>query len=231
MVVVRYNMRDEASLAATASSLTTPHSRRRRGGMAKPNCTPRTHCKRGHLLSGDNLHSWYLARGQRVCRVCINDRRAGRPMAPTMSAYDRVLARCVRVGECLVFQGATSTDGYGQISVNNRIVYVHRVVYEHHHGPVPNGMQIDHVKSRGCTSRRCCEIGHLEAVSPRENTMRSDAVTAVNARKTHCPQGHELSGDNLVKSNLRYNGARVCRTCRNERAKLRQREKRAIKGH
>lgn len=35
--------------------------------------------------------------------------------------------------------------------------------------------------------------------------------------KTHCPQGHEYSGDNLVFRRTRTGVARVCRTCRKAR--------------
>ena len=45
----------------------------------------------------------------------------------------------------------------------------------------------------------------------RENTLRGTSFAAINARKTHCKNGHELSGDNLK---LSANGWRSCRSCK-----------------
>lgn len=41
-----------------------------------------------------------------------------------------------------------------------------------------------------------------------------------NTYKTHCPHGHELSGDNLY---VPPSGSRMCRTCRRERMRERRR--------
>lgn len=141
-------------------------------------------------------------------------------------AAERILSRCIRIGECLVWQGYRADDGYGAAKVAGKMLKVHRVVWQATHGEIPIGMEIDHVKARGCTSRACCNIEHLEAVTRRENVLRSDSPGALHARKTHCPKGHPLSGDNLVKSETQ---ARRCLICTRERKKLRMREVRARK--
>src|ERR1700681_1273130 len=48
-------------------------------------------------------------------------------------------------------------------------------------------------------------------------------MSAVNRMKTHCVRGHELSGDNLVRSQLENSGIRNCRTCWNENTRARRR--------
>lgn len=48
-----------------------------------PRPKPKTHCKHGHPLSGDNLH--IATTGQRVCRTC--DRLRGRRRAPDRREY------------------------------------------------------------------------------------------------------------------------------------------------
>ena len=48
------------------------------------------------------------------------------------------------------------------------------------------------------------------------NEIESDVlpIMAHNVRKTHCPQGHPYSGDNLYR---RTDGGRDCRACMRER--------------
>lgn len=97
---------------------------------------------------------------------------------------------------------------------------VHRFAYSVFVGPLVDGLQIDHL----CRRKRCFRPDHLEQVTALENTMRSEAITAENARKTHCTRGHALSGSNLYE---RANGWRDCRRCRAD-ASRRQRCKKAI---
>lgn len=119
---------------------------------------------------------------------------------------------------CWVWTGRTLPNGYGSICFANRRWYTHRVSYELHYGPIPNGLHLDHL----CRNRACCNPAHLEAVSCKENVHRSPiALAAINARKTHCDWGHELTGDNLIP---RPEGQRHCRTC----ARWRQRVRNAV---
>ncbi|MBY4212857.1 HNH endonuclease [Rhodococcus fascians] len=80
------------------------------------------------------------------------------------------------------------------------------------------GLQIDHL----CRNRRCVNPDHLEAVTPQVNTLRSTAITAVHAVKTHCPQGHQYSVENTYVSSR---GGRHCRICRNEASRRHRRKK------
>lgn len=135
-----------------------------------------------------------------------------------MTPVERILARCKRDGECLIWTGARWTrggnplDSYGHISIDGKTRRVHKVIYESRYGQIDLGMTIDHVKARGCVSKLCCNIDHLECVTNGENTRRGDNPCAKNARKTHCPRGHVLAGDNLVPSQLKY-GYRQCAIC------------------
>lgn len=143
-----------------------------------------------------------------------------------LEPHERVFNNCVRVGACLVWQGKSKRHGYACISIGEcKTEYVHRIAYQYYYGAIPDGLVIDHVKARGCTSRLCCEPSHLEAVTSAENTLRGDGPTAGNARKSKCERGHELSGDNLVPSQLARYNQRTCRTCHAQK----QRENRALK--
>lgn len=122
---------------------------------------------------------------------------------------------------CDIWQGCTNSDGYAQVSVDGRMLYVHRVRYEREVGPIPDGMDLDHyVCDNGAGA--CCTPLHCRPATRRENGLRGTSFAAVNAAKTHCPKGHPLSGDNLAKTQL-ARGDRNCRICRNARERARRR--------
>lgn len=104
-------------------------------------------------------------------------------------------------------------DEYASFDVDGKQTYVHRWSYERHVGPIPKGMQIDHL----CRNRACSNPEHLEPVTPRENVLRGDTIVAINAAKTECVNGHPLSGENLyVAPTDDGRRHRSCRTCRRE---------------
>jgi hypothetical protein len=141
---------------------------------------------------------------------------------------EKVASRLVLDTEtgCLLWTGAKTKDGYGQVWVPGvGVRRVHRVVWEHFNGPIPEGLVIDH---RICRNRACAAIAHMEVVSPRLNTLRGATVTAQNAARTHCPAGHELAGANLVASHLKH-GWRQCRTCQGVRNRLKHEAVRAAR--
>lgn len=75
---------------------------------------------------------------------------------------------------CLVWLGSINRYGYGQISVGSKaegkrtVRQVHRALYEVMRGPVPDGLELDHL----CRNRACCHPDHLEPVTRTENIRR-----------------------------------------------------------
>lgn len=124
------------------------------------------------------------------------------------------------LGPCHIWTASTGTWGYGQFKiisgVGNPMRPTHRIAYELMYGLIPQGLQIDHL----CRVPRCVNPFHLEAVTPAENKARGMSPAALNARKTHCPQAHPYSGDNLY---VDPRGGRHCRTCMREWQLARQR--------
>ncbi|MFD6677526.1 HNH endonuclease signature motif containing protein [Rhodococcus zopfii] len=114
-------------------------------------------------------------------------------------------ARRISVSEtgCWEWFGPIGNSGYGQCKVGRLNKLTHRVVYEILVGPIPDGLQIDHL----CKNRTCCNPAHLEPVTARENVLRGDTIAAANIQKSNCPKGHEY--DYTSPS-----GRRGCRTCR-----------------
>lgn len=112
---------------------------------------------------------------------------------------------------CWVWKAATDgTRRYGSIYRNGRLLRAHRVSYEFEHGPVPDGMVLDHL----CRTTLCVNPAHLELVTQRENILRGIGFAAVNAAKTHCPHGHEYSFRTVQTTGRVY---RFCRPCERER--------------
>jgi hypothetical protein len=135
---------------------------------------------------------------------------------------------------CWTWKGHVIPKGYGQIYVGGRMKRAHRVAYELAIGPIPEGMNLDHLchtrdsscsGGDSCLHRRCVNPLHLEPVSARDNTHRSTvAIAAQNAAKTHCPQGHEYTPENTYVWADAPGASRHCRTCARERARSRTRK-------
>ena len=113
---------------------------------------------------------------------------------------------------CWLWEKGCYPNGYGQISRNKRKILVHRLSYEHFVGPIPEGLQLDHL----CRVRCCANPDHLEPVTAQVNQWRGSTFAADNHRKTHCKCGLPLSGENLY---VTPSGARNCMGCRRESAR------------
>jgi hypothetical protein len=147
-----------------------------------------------------------------------------------MVELDALLARTRVEGTCLVWTGPLNKDGYAVCYVRGlgrrgagkkgpgKYVGAHRRVWELINGPIPEGLQIDHVHARGCRVRACLNVAHLELVTPAENSRRG----LCGVLRTHCRHGHELTEENTV----RRGGRRDCRTCSRDRGREYARRKR-----
>jgi len=110
---------------------------------------------------------------------------------------------------CTPWTGRINEYGYGTWGVK----LAHRVLWAEQHGPIPDGLTIDHMchdpevcnLGNKCPHRRCVNVDHMSLVTAAENRNRRH----YHAR-THCPRGHAYEGDNV----LVYSGRTHCATCR-----------------
>jgi hypothetical protein len=127
---------------------------------------------------------------------------------PTLRA--RFWAKVNKTETCWLWTAGKHSAGYGVINLCvgvNQVAYAHRLSYEWAKGPIPDGLEIDHL----CRVRNCVNPDHLEAVTGAVNNLRGESAAARHSRKTHCPRGHAYSGQNLYRPKR---GGRQCRACR-----------------
>ena len=108
---------------------------------------------------------------------------------------------------CIEWTSARDRNGYAKFWLNGRSVYAHVVAYEHWVGPVPEGMETDHL----CRNRGCVCPTHLEAVTPHENMSRRHRPV-----RTKCGSGeHDWVPENWYFSR----GKAYCKPCCKEHAR------------
>ena len=119
---------------------------------------------------------------------------------------------------CWIWCGSKfQKQGYGRYKFAGNTIRAHRGIYEMLVGKIADGLTIDHM----CNNPICVNPLHLSQATIRDNVLRSSNPFAINKRKTHCYNGHELSGKNLIERN----GGRGCRECRRATSESRRRAK------
>jgi hypothetical protein len=131
----------------------------------------------------------------------------GQPPKPLI---ERILTNiAIDDNGCWLWTLKIDQHGYGATTVGggpHRHQHVHRVTYILFVGDIDDDLTIDHL----CRVRACCNPDHLEPVTIQVNLLRGEAPPALNARKTHCKNGHLLEGANVK---VEATGFRRCQIC------------------
>jgi hypothetical protein len=141
--------------------------------------------------------------------------------------FEDKISRNIRIDDngCWIWTlSVNSKSGYAYTSWNispviKKTVLVHRKSYEYFIGPIPDGMEIDHL----CRNRACCNPKHLEPVTHKENVRRgiqANPRKRLNVprkhnknKKTHCSNGHSFDEKNTRLRKQKGKVRRDCRTC------------------
>lgn len=109
-----------------------------------------------------------------LCSAHYDRKRKGSDMNAPIKEYfstpEEKFAACTMPSTesgCLLWTGNINSQGYGQISVNRVPRPAHRFAWEREHGPIPDGMQVDHL----CWVPCCVNVDHLRLVTPAENSQ------------------------------------------------------------
>lgn len=106
------------------------------------------------------------------------------------------------MSDCILWTDGALHDGYARVWNGGDRIMLHRKVYEDARGVLPADFDVHH----RCGVRNCVNLDHLEALPHNEHTRLHKPP------RTHCPQGHPMTPDNVYH----YGAFRHCKICRRE---------------
>jgi hypothetical protein len=125
---------------------------------------------------------------------------------PRMNFLDHV--RPASVDECWPWQGSMNLAGYGCFWIGHNI-NAHRAAYLLFVGDLAAREEVHHK----CENRACVNwVKHLQKATSYDHRIHLSPAQEgyKNARKTHCPHGHEFTPQNTL---LDKKNRRRCRAC------------------
>jgi hypothetical protein len=163
-------------------------------------------CKRGHPTAlyrkvRRTQNSSYCEMCVRAQETAARERRLSGRRVRGLPAQERILRTTDRSGDCWLWLGHRDRGGYGSLIIQRRTRIAHRVSYEAFVGPIPAGLELDHL----CRVPACVNPAHLEPVTAAENQRRKPDTGL-------CRNGH----DKATFRRYSPNGKAWCLACSRE---------------
>lgn len=145
--------------------------------------------------------------------------------------WDRFLSKVTVSDEGIwTWAPPLGTGGYGSLHIGGKhgpMAQAHRLAYTVLVGPIPAGMDLDHVRhneayklglcngGKECQHRREVDPAYLVPRTREENWLLGAASSSGPLLTDQCKWGHPLVGENM-RIEVRRNGseARICRACK-----------------
>lgn len=131
---------------------------------------------------------------------------------------DQFWTRVDKTETCWLWTASKTTAGYGNLTLDGKQDYAHRVSYRLMVGPIPAGLHVDHL----CRVRHCVNPEHLEVVTHAENVRRGLAPFGVI--RTECKRGHDITNPANVRVTAK--GSKQCLVCHQMRVDTRAAKRR-----
>lgn len=130
--------------------------------------------------------------------------------------------------QCWEWSGKLN-NGYGRMTFAGKHIGAHRISYELFHLEKTDGFFVCHK----CDNRKCVNPAHLFLGTCKDNLVdASSKKRFFNQTKTHCSQGHPLSGENLYQPKTMSKGRhnhRACKICRSVHHKSENQKRKAAR--
>ena len=114
------------------------------------------------------------------------------PHRRDLKTEDLFWAKVDKSGDCWEWTAAKSVDGYANFWYRNAWLRAHRVSFEWANGPIPTGMQVDHM----CRNPGCVRPTHLR--------LASNAMNAQNRSQTYANNSSGARGVSWRKSSQKW---------------------------
>lgn len=111
------------------------------------------------------------------------------------SHLERILNKCTKVGDCLIWKGAVTRgrNGYGRIRIKRKGWCVHRVVWTITKGLIPDNRVILH----SCDTPLCCNVEHMVIGTQLDNVK--DMIKKNRDRK-NAPRGERAGNTKITEA-------------------------------
>jgi hypothetical protein len=135
------------------------------------------------------------------------------PCAIVLTDEEALLRNTIKTESCWIWTGPID-NRYGRVSRYQKETHrkhrigAHRLSYSIYIGPLINGMEIHHI----CNNPVCVNPAHLQQVTHKQHTRLSNSICSINARATHCREGHAYDATNTYLTPNRK--GRSCNICR-----------------